>query len=1116
MNYHVMTETNNDWIERGSSLRPTSKPQRRANHSFLHIATIWGRKIEAAIFCFAVLLLLAQPGGILAQQSPVATPGVPYSLPVILPSPKQSPPEDTAAPYTPTVVGLIRQLEPDNPPTPAELANASILISTGGGTYSHPEGSNPTCHNLANVDVKTLTTPRIMPLCFSDGLGLNVVSGPNIGKTTGLPSMLMLASSFDLVLANAMGQVEGREGRNLMVTGLLGPQADTDVYINWFRGHHTPGEDPFLNGVISASQINGIQGQGLMSQVKHFAVYNGSDGNFTDVQDQALHEILLPAYEVALKQGGASSIMCSYQKFRDASPFLDKGVDALTQPSPFPGASSKTWKLNEVHFACENPLLLTYVLRNLWGSKAFVASDYGAVHSSHGFLQGDDREDPSKIYFGKMNPEGVDGGTNLGIDPTSNTCADAKGKEVPCATPGAIHVAGIPGPGCPVTGCSVANAVANGTIPLSVFNQALARVLYQEERFGFLGCDNNSASCSNPGGMGSDRTGRAPLLVGSTSGIPELGTKSGDAAISERIAEEGAVLLKNNQNALPITADDLKSGVAVSGFGAEYLIANPNNEGAAGFADRNTINPLQQLKALSGRPSAFIYTPANSPTGQAVPCNILNRAPSGDTPPSIAPGKNCDAQSGLQRSSGASFETVMADKVDRNLDYSSISPSGRLAGGKVYYWSGWIYVAAVDSYVFRVQHSASIPDANVSFTLDNSRKSLVDSASFYQGQYYGNMSVMISPTNAGYIEPNLRNRQCAVPQSKPANTHNFVVHCDEFPSVGWHKVSVALDATNLPDTSTVSLRFAVSRTNGDIDDAAASAEGKSLALVFVDDQARNVVPKSPVLSSLNPDQLRLIDAVASKNPRTVVILNTGTPIIVKEWINNPNVKAVLNMWHAGQEGGTATARLLLGHANPSGHTTITWPKENGDTVSTYNQPHELYPGDTSGSHPERLNGTKEKAAIESQGIYSGYRFYDQIGLQVQFPFGFGLSYSRFQFSNLKLTSHGNGIVTVSFDVRNEGEVAGAAVPQVYVGPGPAMAHVQQAIRSLRGFDRVFLEPGEVRHMSIDLDSRSFQFWSESSQQWVTNYGNRTVFVGDADAPSHLPLSASIILTKPQR
>jgi beta-glucosidase len=151
-----------------------------------------------------------------------------------------------------------------------------------------------------------------------------------------------------------------------------------------------------------------------------------------------------------------------------------------------------------------------------------------------------------------------------------------------------------------------------------VFNQALARVLYQEERFGMLGRDNSTTDCKNPGGIETDRSGFAPLREGAKTGPPELGLKNGDAAISERVAEEGAVLLKNDSQTLPITRDGLKGGIAVSGPGAEYLIANPNNEGSAGFHDRNEINPLQQLIALSGKRSAFTYTPANSPTGQPV------------------------------------------------------------------------------------------------------------------------------------------------------------------------------------------------------------------------------------------------------------------------------------------------------------------------------------------------------------------------------------------------------------------------------------------------------------------------------------------------------------------
>jgi beta-glucosidase len=1047
-----------------------------------------------------------------AQSSSQVDRQIPYSLPVLLPPVKTSPPEDPAAPYTPTVISLIKQLEPHSPPTPAELDIAAALLTTHGGTYAHPEGSNPTCHNLANVNVETPTTPRIMPLCFSDGLGINVDSGPNVGRTTGLPSMLMLASSFDRELANAMGQLEGREGRNLMVTGLLGPQADTDVFVNWQRGHHTSGEDPFLNGAMSAAQINGVQGQGLMSQVKHFAVYYGAGGNFTDVQDQALHEMLLTPYELAIKDGGASSIMCSYQKFRDASSYLNKDIDALAQPSPFPGASTRTWRLNEIHYACENPLLLTYVLRNEWGSKAFVASDYGGVHSSSGFLQGDDREDPTESYFGSINPEGSNGNNDLGVASTSGTCADASGRKVSCDEASAMHVAGIPGPSCPTTGCSVADAVANGTIPLPVFNQALARVLYQEERFGLLGCDNATMDCKNPGGLGADRSGLAPLPDGATTGPPQLGTKNGDAAIVERIAEEGAVLLKNDRQTLPITSDDLKGGIAVSGPGAEFLVANPNNEGSAGFHDRNKINPLQQLIALSGKPSAFTYTPANSPTGQPVSCNTLSSEPSIGTVPSTVPGSVCDARSGLQRSSGNTAESLAADRVDKTVDYSTVSSEGRLAAGRVYKWDGWIYVPAKDAYVFRIQHSTAVPDTNVHFTLDNSQKSLVDATSFYQGSWYGSQPVVVSPTNAGYVEAGLRNRQCAVAADRRGRSSSTLVRCAEFPSVGWHKVTIAVDATELPTTSEVSFRFAVSRTDSDITDAAAAAEGKALALIFVDDQARNVVPESATLSSLTNEQQRLIKAVAAKNPNTVVVINTGTPFIVKEWIDDPGVKVVLNMGQAGQEGGTATARLLLGQANPSGHVTITWPKDANDTVEGYNQLRGLYTGDTAGTHPERV-GSGEGTAVESQGIYSGYRYYDDLGLPVQFPFGFGLSYTKFKFSGLKLTPHEDGAVAVTFTVTNAGRLAGAAVPQVYVGAGPAIEGVQQAVRALRGFDRVYLEPGQAKQVTIALDQRSFQYWSEPRQQWVTNYGNRKIFVGDADAPASLPLSDTVNLVE---
>jgi beta-glucosidase len=229
------------------------------------------------------------------------------------------------------------------------------------------------------------------------------------------------------------------------------------------------------------------------------------------------------------------------------------------------------------------------------------------------------------------------------------------------------------------------------------------------------------------------------------------------------------------------------------------------------------------------------------------------------------------------------------------------------------------------------------------------------------------------------------------------------------------------------------------------------------------------------------------------------------------------------MWFAGQEGGTATARILLGLANPGGHSSMTWPKSATDTIWSYDEPAGgLYPGSPGGTHPERLNGNGGCAAVtgsgatcppgstvESEGIYAGYRYFDKLGITPQIPFGYGLSYTRFAFSNLNAVPRLDGTVDVSFDVTNTGSRAGDEVAQVYVGPAASKPGIQQAARSLRGFDRVSLNPGETRHETINLDRRSFEYWDETTQQWLTNYGPRAISVGDADSVANLPLSSVV-------
>jgi len=1014
---------------------------------------------------------------------------VPYSLPVRLPKSISSPSVAADAPYTPAVLNLIAQLEPGSPPTEAQLANASILFH--GGT-------NTTCNNVGPTAAPTGTSPSIMPPCWTDAQGVNTFSGPNAEMTTGPTTLMNLASSFDRQLGNVWGQTEGTEARELMVTGLFGPQTDIDRLPNWGRNLTTTGEDPYLSGQLVASQINGIQGAGALSQMKHFAVYNGQNQSTnTQISDQALHQVYLAPYEAGFVNAGAAATMCSYQIWQDTSSTLPSTVSSLSGTAPVSpyataGQNPQTWPLSESHYSCEQPLTLTYALRDLWGSVAMVGSDYPATHSTSAIFQGEDQEQPTTNgYFSDSNSlSTTSGGGFFGppsaFDPTGDTCADASGNAVSCSAPNAVRVAGVPGTGCPATGCTLVQAVANGSVPLSVFNQGLAMMLYQEQRFGMLGCDQTpvAASCTNPGGIKGDRSGNALLPTGPAHGATpaaDQGTKNGDAAVAELMSEEGAVLLKNDAGTLPITRSDLGGGIMVTGPGAEYTIADPTGEASIGFADRDSISPLEQLQQFSGDPGAFTYVPANSPSGEPVPSSALS-----DSGTSVT--------GHLDRTTGPG-----SPSTDSSLDFTTVSGQGQLAAGN-YTWTGYVYVPTTDSYKFRFQFSSGVPASDVTFSLDGTAQTLSNAENVYGNGVTGAHGAVLpgTPTDAGYTQGGLTN-VVAPAQSLTGGTY--------------HRVTITFDnATGGP----ASFRFAYSRAAGDIADAAAAAKGKKLAVVFLNDFGASTTIPNPYGSSpatisapgsLSAANTQLIQAVAAANPNTVVVLNTTNPVLMP-WISG--VRSVLEMWFSGEEGGTSTARLLLGLANPGGHTDISWPASATDTIWGYNQTVPLYPGDTTGPHLERLNGGTNGTTDETEGIYNGYRFFDKEGITPLFPFGYGLSYTHFAYSGLHVRRAADGGLDVDLRVTNNGQLAGSTVPQVYLGPpDQPPAGIQFAVRQLAQFTRVSLEPGQSAVVSMNVPLRQLQYWSSARQQWITAAGTRTVYAGDADALSGLPLRARV-------
>ncbi|MEZ4541236.1 MAG: glycoside hydrolase family 3 C-terminal domain-containing protein [Chloroflexota bacterium] len=268
---------------------------------------------------------------------------------------------------------------------------------------------------------------------------------------------------------------------------------------------------------------------------------------------------------------------------------------------------------------------------------------------------------------------------------------------------------------------------------------------------------------------------------------------------------------------------------------------------------------------------------------------------------------------------------------------------------------------------------------------------------------------------------------------------------------------------------------------GLIDEAVALARTADVALLYV---ALPSFKESegydrPDLD-LTAQQVKLIQAVTAVQPHTVVILNNGAPVVMGEWLDQ--TAAVLEAWMMGQAGGSAIADVLFGRVNPSGKLAETFPLRLIDTPSYLN-----FPGE---------NGVVRYG----EGLFIGYRYYDAKETAVLFPFGYGLSYTTFEYSNLQLSADRfkdvDGL-TVSVDVTNTGAVAGKEVVQLYVHDHES--RLVRPYKELKGFAKVSLQPGETQTVSLALDSRAFAYYDPAHHQWITEDGQFDILVGASSA-----------------
>ena len=790
-----------------------------------------------------------------------------------------------------------------------------------------------------------------------------------------------VAATWSLHDAEQNGVAIGSEARSLGIDVVLQPFINIDRDITFARSYNTLGEDPFLNGAMGAAEIRGEQGQGVMSQAKHFVAYD-SDSYDISVDPQTLHEVYVAPFAAAV-DAGVASLMCSYNKLNGT-------------------------------FACGNPDTLKTILRDELHFPGFVTSDWGAVHNVHFLNQGLNMEMPGVVlpdspfagmihYFFNNAPANTAPVTK----PNVAAMAGMLGGTIPEETKGrGMDLNAFPKETDTAT---LRSALADGTITEATITEAARHVLYEIARFGYL-------------------DGKQKHNV-----TPQDTTANG--AIIEKTAEDAAVLLKNDDSILPLKPTQT---VALIGPTAGQVAA------IGTFGERSPgipaleVGPLAALKQLA--PGAhFTFAVADDMTGTPVPAALLTH----------------DGQPGLQRT-GADGTT----HTDHTLNFTS-AVGNALPANTVATWHGDITVPSAGSYWFYLQLLGTRGVLSV------------------DGQELGRSGAVLGTVHGDIQHATQDN---GLPTTDGLDNVRRAIQL----TAGKHTLTV----TTSPDTSNAPVQLRLNWMTPEArqrahDDAIASAKNASTAVVFA-------WTRDKPHFELPGDQDQLIADIAAANPNTVVVLNTSQPVAMP-WAGK--VKAILEAWWPGDEGGPAEAKTLLGLNNPGGKLPMTWAKSLDD-----------YPAN-SPAHPERSSQGVNGKTTFSEGVLVGYRWFDDQHIDPLYPFGYGLSYTHFALSDLKVTPIPDGGATVTVTVRNTGSVRGDEVPQVYLaGPANPPSGAQFAPKTLAAFDRISLKPNESRTLTLHVPLRAFQYWSTASKQWVKPAGPRTLMVGTSSRD--LPLTAT--------
>ncbi len=758
--------------------------------------------------------------------------------------------------------------------------------------------------------------------------------GPRIFGTF-FPVSIAQAATWDRDMVEKVNTAMGKEMHGVGGHGNAGPAMNIIRDPRTGRSFEYFTEDPYLNGQIATAYTKGLQSQKVMVNLKHYTANNQelNRGNISVVVDErTLREIYLPGFKEAITEGGAWSVMGAYNK------------------------------VNGVH-SNENPFLLTKVLREDWGFKGFVLSDYSGTHSTtEQALAGLDLEMPREKWYGKK----------------------------------------------------LFKAIESGELPMEVLDNMVSNILRGLFWTGAFDTgeqiDSSLLSCVE------------------------------HRAIAQEAAANAMVLLKNEDDILPLDKDKIKK-IALIGPHGEYGIHYNNGNfkpqllqgGGSSRMDvprEKTVTPLDGLKARNNGEFEIEFAPgcyAESGCGQ-IPVEYIT------TPDGKKKGFKQE-YFGNSNLIGTPVKSEVVETLYFNWRGELPIPEVGLDRDDKERWSlrwtGILTAPATRDYLFEVRNESGraklfINDELIAYNERGNRLNWND-----QGKIR--------------LEKGKKYRIRAE-YAKTGSNADFRVGWD-FENVAWLEEAKAIAS----EVDAVVLMVGLGGNTGETE----AGDRKFLHLF--------------------PSQEKLINEIVKVNPNTVVSIVAGSAVTMDAWIDNAS--SVLLTWYAGQEGGHALWDVIFGDVNPSGHLPITFPK----SLDQY---------------PEDFYSDKSEV-VYREGVFVGYRYFDEYDLETTFPFGYGLSYTDFEYSDLKVTKAGDNEVSVSLDVRNTGDKDGADVVQIYVSD--LESSVERPEKELKEFYKVMLESGETKTVEFTLDADAFAFWDDTRKAWTVEPGVFEILVGASSA-----------------